>query len=160
MRRRSQCLPASEGTETPINCRSATPWRDVIYWQIASGVEGIVPVGTTGESPTLEIAEHIDVIRVTVEVTSYYNKPTAEGLYPLFRDLFLETSPIPVKAALARWNPVLAFNRAANRYARSRPPTGRAQPEIPATPWPSGGGRVRSYVCCPARRRCRDWSPH
>lgn len=31
--------------------------------QIAGGVSGLVPVGTTGESPTLRPAEHIDVIR-------------------------------------------------------------------------------------------------
>ncbi|MDF3130709.1 4-hydroxy-tetrahydrodipicolinate synthase [Kiritimatiellaeota bacterium B1221] len=31
--------------------------------QIAGGVQGLVPVGTTGESPTLSNEEHIDVIR-------------------------------------------------------------------------------------------------
>lgn len=31
--------------------------------QIAGGVSGLVPVGTTGESPTLSTEEHIDVIR-------------------------------------------------------------------------------------------------
>lgn len=31
--------------------------------QIAGGVSGIVPVGTTGESPTLDMEEHIEVIR-------------------------------------------------------------------------------------------------
>lgn len=31
--------------------------------QIAGGVSGIVPVGTTGESPTLDMDEHIEVIR-------------------------------------------------------------------------------------------------
>lgn len=31
--------------------------------QIAGGVQGLVPVGTTGESPTLSPEEHIDVIR-------------------------------------------------------------------------------------------------
>lgn len=35
--------------------------------QIAAGVEGLVPCGTTGESPTLTHEEHRDVIRRTVE---------------------------------------------------------------------------------------------
>ncbi len=35
--------------------------------QIANGVDGLVPVGTTGESPTLTVEEHIRVIEVTVE---------------------------------------------------------------------------------------------
>jgi len=54
-----------------------TPFRDgridvsafqsLIERQIAGGVDGIVPVGTTGESPTLDMDEHIEVIRLAVE---------------------------------------------------------------------------------------------
>ena len=54
-----------------------TPFRDgeidvpafqaLIERQIAAKVTGIVPVGTTGESPTLDTDEHIEVIRLTVE---------------------------------------------------------------------------------------------
>jgi 4-hydroxy-tetrahydrodipicolinate synthase len=54
-----------------------TPFRDgevdipafqaLIERQIAGGVDGIVPVGTTGESATLDTDEHIDVIRLAVE---------------------------------------------------------------------------------------------
>jgi 4-hydroxy-tetrahydrodipicolinate synthase len=36
--------------------------------QISAGVEGVVPVGTTGESPTLTHEEHIRVIELTVQV--------------------------------------------------------------------------------------------
>lgn len=96
----------------------APAFRDLIEAQIAGGVEGIVPVGTTGESPTLTHEEHTEVIRVAVEtaknrclviagtgsnstteaihltveaeklgadaallVAPYYNKPSQEGLY-------------------------------------------------------------------------------
>ena len=35
--------------------------------QVKGGVDGVVPVGTTGESPTLSYEEHIEVIRSTVK---------------------------------------------------------------------------------------------
>jgi 4-hydroxy-tetrahydrodipicolinate synthase len=37
-------------------------YRDLIEWQIAEGTNGFVPVGTTGESPTLTHAEHHHVV--------------------------------------------------------------------------------------------------
>lgn len=109
---------------TPFNTNGSVDYgalRELINWQIASGVEGIVPVGTTGESPTLDMAEHLKVIEVTIEtaakkaiiiagtganstsealeltreakqlgadatlqVTPYYNKPNAEGMFRHF----------------------------------------------------------------------------
>src|SRR5215470_342153 len=33
-------------------------YRDLVEWQIAEGTKGLVPVGTTGESPTLSHDEH------------------------------------------------------------------------------------------------------
>lgn len=42
-------------------------FRRLIEGQIAGGLEGIVPVGTTGESPTLTHEEHAEVIRVAIE---------------------------------------------------------------------------------------------
>ena len=42
-------------------------FRALIERQIAGGVDGIVPVGTTGESPTLDAEEHIEVVRMAVE---------------------------------------------------------------------------------------------
>ncbi|HEY8991788.1 MAG TPA: 4-hydroxy-tetrahydrodipicolinate synthase [Luteolibacter sp.] len=61
------------GTHTAL----ITPFRDgkidvpafqaLIERQIAGHVSGIVPVGTTGESPTLDFDEHLEVIRLAVE---------------------------------------------------------------------------------------------
>jgi len=42
-------------------------FRNLIDAQIAGGVEGIVPVGTTGESPTVDEDEHLEIIRLAVE---------------------------------------------------------------------------------------------
>ena len=41
--------------------------RDQIEFQIAGGIDGLVPVGTTGESPTLDFREHERVIELTVQ---------------------------------------------------------------------------------------------
>ena len=46
--------------------RSRTSKR-LVEHQIRGGIDGIVPVGTTGESPTLTAEEHMDVIRATIE---------------------------------------------------------------------------------------------
>jgi len=109
---------------TPFNEDGSVDYsalRAFVQWQIENGVTGLVPVGTTGESPTLEFDEHLKVITTTVEaaagravliagtganstsealaltrevldvgvqatlqVTPYYNKPNAEGLYRHF----------------------------------------------------------------------------
>ncbi|MGD0410279.1 MAG: 4-hydroxy-tetrahydrodipicolinate synthase [Verrucomicrobiota bacterium] len=98
--------------------------RRLVRAQISAGVDGIVPVGTTGESPTLDYEEHIEVIAYAVEfaggkikvlggsgsnstseavyltkgaekvgadgtlqVAPYYNKPTQEGLYQHFLEI-------------------------------------------------------------------------
>ena len=42
-------------------------FREQVEFQISSGIDGLVPVGTTGESPTLDFAEHERVIALTVE---------------------------------------------------------------------------------------------
>lgn len=54
-----------------------TPFRDgkidvpafeaLVERQIAAGIDGIVPVGTTGESPTLDHEEHLEVVRLGVK---------------------------------------------------------------------------------------------
>ena len=55
-----------------------TPFRDgkvdekafqnFVEWQIEQGTEGVVPCGTTGESPTLSHAEHKRVVELCIEV--------------------------------------------------------------------------------------------
>jgi 4-hydroxy-tetrahydrodipicolinate synthase len=119
-----------------------TPFKDgkvdepslerLIKSQVKGGVDGIVPVGTTGESPTLSFEEHIQVIARSVEmangrlkvmagtggnstdeavyltkaaeeagadgslqVAPYYNKPTQEGLYQHFRAI-AKTTKLPI----------------------------------------------------------------
>jgi 4-hydroxy-tetrahydrodipicolinate synthase len=96
--------------------------------QIKGGVDGIVPVGTTGESPTVDIEEHIHIIALSIkfaagkikvvagtganatseaihltreaeklgadgslQVAPYYNKPTQEGLFQHFREIARNT---------------------------------------------------------------------
>ena len=43
-------------------------FADFVEWQIAEGIDGLVPVGTTGESPTLSHDEHKRVVEICVEV--------------------------------------------------------------------------------------------
>jgi 4-hydroxy-tetrahydrodipicolinate synthase len=138
--------------------------------QAAGGVDGIVPVGTTGESPTLDVEEHLEVVRVavrrargrmkviagtganataeavaltrsaieagadgTLQVTPYYNKPSAEGLYRHFKtvaDLGLPVVlynvpgrtgreiPLEVVARLADHPTVVAIKEAAGSVDR------------------------------------------
>ncbi|WP_431284489.1 4-hydroxy-tetrahydrodipicolinate synthase [Humitalea sp. 24SJ18S-53] len=41
-------------------------FQDFVSWQIAEGTEGLIPVGTTGESPTLSHAEHKRVVELCI----------------------------------------------------------------------------------------------
>lgn len=43
---------------------------DLVRWQIAQGIHGLVPCGTTGESPTLTHEEHNRVIDICVEAAA------------------------------------------------------------------------------------------
>jgi 4-hydroxy-tetrahydrodipicolinate synthase len=45
-------------------------FQDLVEWQIAEGTEGLIPVGTTGESPTLSHAEHKRVVELCVEASN------------------------------------------------------------------------------------------
>ncbi len=49
--------------------------KELVEWHVAEGTHGLVPVGTTGESPTLSHAEHERVIKIVVE--------TAAGRLPI-----------------------------------------------------------------------------
>jgi 4-hydroxy-tetrahydrodipicolinate synthase len=45
-------------------------FRDLVEWQIAEGTNGLVPAGTTGESPTLSHDEHKQVVEWCVKVVN------------------------------------------------------------------------------------------
>ncbi len=65
-----------QGTYTAL----VTPFRNgrvdeeafaaLIDSQVAAGVDGIVPMGTTGESPTTTHQEHLEIIRLAVEMAA------------------------------------------------------------------------------------------
>lgn len=67
-------MPTFQGTLTAL----ITPFRDgkvdydaldrLVERQIAAGVDGVVPCGTTGESPTLSPADHAEVIRRVIKI--------------------------------------------------------------------------------------------
>src|SRR5712672_1437855 len=50
-------------------------FSSLVEWQIGEGTHGLVPVGTTGESPTLSHKEHMRVVELCVE--------TARGRVPV-----------------------------------------------------------------------------
>ena len=44
-----------------------TAFRKLIDWHVAEGTDGLVVVGTTGESPTVDFDEHKELIRIAIE---------------------------------------------------------------------------------------------
>ena len=126
----------------------------LIKTQIKAGVDGIVPVGTTGESATLDYEEHIRVIALSVkfaagkikviagtggnstqeaiyltqqaekagadaslQVAPYYNKPTQEGLFQHFHAVARSTKlPIILYSIPARCGVEIAVDTV-NRLA-------------------------------------------
>ena len=55
---------------TPMNADGSLDFerlKALIDFHVAEGTAGIVIVGTTGESPTVDVGEHCELIRVTVE---------------------------------------------------------------------------------------------
>ncbi|MBT3610616.1 MAG: 4-hydroxy-tetrahydrodipicolinate synthase [Gammaproteobacteria bacterium] len=58
---------------TPMRDNGDIDWvalDSLIEWHIESGTHGIVPMGTTGESATLDTDEHLQVIKRTIEVVA------------------------------------------------------------------------------------------
>ena len=58
---------------TPMQDDGQVDWlalTQLVEWHVAAGTHGIVAVGTTGESPTLAVDEHLAVIRTGVEVAA------------------------------------------------------------------------------------------
>jgi len=55
---------------TPMNIDGEIDWPklgELIDWHIGEGTSAIVPVGTTGESATVSVAEHCQIVQFTVE---------------------------------------------------------------------------------------------
>lgn len=55
---------------TPMHEDGAVDWNclaELVEWHIAEGTDGLVAVGTTGESATLDVDEHMDVVRKVVQ---------------------------------------------------------------------------------------------
>lgn len=58
---------------TPFHADGTIDWKafeNFVEWQIDQGVHGVVPVGTTGESPTLSHKEHKQVVKKCVDVVA------------------------------------------------------------------------------------------
>lgn len=58
---------------TPMEANGDVDWpalERLIGWHLEQGTQGIVPMGTTGESATLDVDDHLLVIRRTVEVVA------------------------------------------------------------------------------------------
>ncbi|MFB3106984.1 MAG: 4-hydroxy-tetrahydrodipicolinate synthase [Pseudomonadales bacterium] len=58
---------------TPMTDAGAVDWaafEQLIQWHLEAGTHGIVPVGTTGESSTLSVAEHLEVVQRTVALVA------------------------------------------------------------------------------------------
>ena len=54
-------------------------YAEFVTWQLAEGSSGLVPVGTTGESPTLSHKEHERMIEICVSVAKDSGKPVIAG---------------------------------------------------------------------------------
>ena len=69
-------------------------FRGLVDWQIAEGTNGLVPVGTTGESPTLSHDEHKRVVEWCVD--------QAKGRVPVVAGVGLELDAGGDRAVAAR----------------------------------------------------------
>ncbi len=56
---------------TPMTATGDVDWpalEQLVEWHIAEGTDGIVAVGTTGESATLNVDEHLQVVKRVIEI--------------------------------------------------------------------------------------------
>ncbi|KQS80589.1 4-hydroxy-tetrahydrodipicolinate synthase [Rhizobium sp. Leaf384] len=60
-------IPALVTPFTPTGSVDEDAFVDHVQWVISEGSHGVVPVGTTGESPTLSHAEHKRVVELCIE---------------------------------------------------------------------------------------------
>jgi 4-hydroxy-tetrahydrodipicolinate synthase len=54
-------------------------YAELVDWQIKEGTHGLVPVGTTGESPTLSHEEHKRVVEICIDVAKGRGVPVIAG---------------------------------------------------------------------------------
>jgi 4-hydroxy-tetrahydrodipicolinate synthase len=132
--------------------------KRLVQAQIRGGVTGIVPMGTTGESPTLDFDEHIRVVELAVkfaagrllviagtggnstreaieltqraeavgadaslQVAPYYNKPSQEGIYQHFKAVAAATKlPIMLYSIPGRCGVEIAVDTLARLAADCR----------------------------------------
>ncbi len=58
---------------TPMHPKGDIDWLklgELLEWHIAEGTAAIVPVGTTGESATVSVAEHCEIVKFTVDAVA------------------------------------------------------------------------------------------
>ncbi|MFM1834107.1 MAG: hypothetical protein RJB52_314 [Pseudomonadota bacterium] len=48
--------------------------RSLLDWHVAEGTDAIVIVGTSGESPTVSVEEHCELIRVAVDWWKFHTR--------------------------------------------------------------------------------------
>ncbi|HQV23810.1 MAG TPA: 4-hydroxy-tetrahydrodipicolinate synthase, partial [Agitococcus sp.] len=74
MHRRTQMITGSlVALVTPMQMNGDIDWpalKSLVEWHIEQGTHGIVAVGTTGESATLDVDEHCAVIKCVVETVN------------------------------------------------------------------------------------------
>ena len=62
--------PRSSPRSPPTATLDEAAFRRLVRWQVLAGIDGLVPCGTTGESPTLTADERERLIAATVEVAA------------------------------------------------------------------------------------------
>ena len=69
-------------------------YRRLCAWQVMAGIDGLVPVGTTGESPTLSAAERERCIEIAVQAVAE-RTPAGTAAHPGRRRDRARTTPAP-----------------------------------------------------------------